>query len=107
MRMTSDEQPEYKESRKTRKIRLPSRFSNPPNLSYLKSLCELPKKADELWSRDEWISLCGYLHNGNGPTQFVMGFRDGQGRKQYVRSKTKPIDRAISWAWATITGKSK
>jgi hypothetical protein len=62
-----------------------------------------PKRADDIWTKSEFNSLCYHLHNGNGPTQFVMGFRDRDGCKQYKRSKRWPADRIIPWAWASIS----
>ena len=34
-----------------------------------------------------------------------MGFRDKAGAKRYVRAKTKPVDRALSWSLATVQGR--
>ncbi len=36
-----------------------------------------------------------------------MGFQDDKGCKKYVRSKNVHVERAISWAWGSITGFSK
>jgi hypothetical protein len=66
-----------------------------------------PKKATDIWTRSEWTNLCTHLHNGNGKTHFVMGFRDDTGAKRYVRSKRLGVDRAITWSWSSILGTSK
>ena len=66
-----------------------------------------PRRADAAWTRSEWTALCEHLHNDNGPTNFVMGFRDTVGCKKYVKSKKKPVDQAISWAWSSIAGSPK
>jgi hypothetical protein len=66
-----------------------------------------PQRADAVWTRSEWTALCEHLHNGNGMTQFVMGFRDKDGCKKYVRSKRLPVSRAISWSWQSISGTPK
>lgn len=66
-----------------------------------------PKRADAIWTQSEWSSLCEHLRNGNETTHFVMGFRDNDGCKQYVRSKKLPAHRAISWAWSSIAGSPK
>jgi hypothetical protein len=66
-----------------------------------------PKTADTVWTRQEWTLLAEHLHNDNGPFRFIMGFRDPAGCKQYKRSKTKPVSRAIPWAWSTIAGRAK
>ena len=66
-----------------------------------------PKRADEVYSQIEWTALCEHLHNGNDTTHFVMGFRNTDGCKKYVRSKKLPVGRAISWSWASIAGSPK
>ena len=66
-----------------------------------------PKRADAVWTRSELTALYTHLHNGNGSTQFVMGFRDANGCKCYVKSKKWPVDRAISWSWQSISGSPK
>lgn len=64
------------------------------------------KPASEVWTCAEWTKLCRHLHNGNELTGFIMGFtKDGE--KTYVRSKKLLVDRAISWSWSTIRGRSK
>ena len=65
-----------------------------------------PQRANALLTKRQWTSLCLHLHNGNDAHGFVMGFRK-DGAKKYTRSKNLPVDRAISWAWSTIEGKSK
>jgi len=62
-----------------------------------------PQRADAVWTRSELTALYDHLHNGNGTTHFVMGFRDKDGCKKYVRSKNLRVDRAISWALQSIT----
>ena len=39
------------------------------------------RPAKDVWTQREWITLCQHLHNENGPTEYIMGFRqDGQKR---------------------------
>ena len=66
-----------------------------------------PKRADAVWTQSEWTALCNHLHNGNDAQHFVMGFRDKDGCKKYVRSKKWRVDRAISWSWQSIAGSPK
>ena len=66
-----------------------------------------PKRANEVYSQIEWTALCEHLHNDNGTTHFVMGFRNKDGCKKYVRSKKLPVGRAISWSWGSIAGSPK
>lgn len=65
------------------------------------------KAADAVWTRTEWTNLCGHLHNENSSTHFIMGFRDADGCKRYVRSKRLPVERAISWGWTSVAGSPK
>ena len=64
------------------------------------------KPATEIWTCEEWTKLCRHLHNGNGPTGFIMGFNK-DGEKVYVRSQKLLVPRAISWSWSTICRRSK
>lgn len=66
-----------------------------------------PKRADAVYSQIEWTALCEHLHNENDSTHFVMGFRNKDGCKNYVRSKKLPVGRAISWSWGSIAGSPK
>jgi hypothetical protein len=52
------------------------------------------KAANELWTAEEFAKLALHLHNGNEPRRFVMEIRTENG-KQYVRSKTVGISKAI------------
>jgi hypothetical protein len=60
-----------------------------------------------VWTQSEWTALCDHLHNGNDATRFVMGFRDADGCKRYVKSKKLTVARAISWSWQSISGTPK
>lgn len=66
-----------------------------------------PQRADSVWTQSEWTALCEHLHNDNGTTQFVMGFRDKDGCKKYVKSKKLLVQRGISWGWQSIAGSPK
>lgn len=71
------------------------------------ALCSFQgKPALEVWTVQDLARLWNHLHNGNGPFDFVMGFRDKTtGAKQYKRSRKVPVHRAISWALATVQGR--
>ena len=71
------------------------------------ALCSFQgRPALEIWNLPEMGRLWQHLHNGNGPFDFVMGFLEkATGQKRYVRSKTKPVERAVSWALATVQGR--
>jgi hypothetical protein len=102
----TDELCAWQTARTVRRFRLPRLTKNAERDPFA-VLSWQPKKASDVWTRQGWTNLCEHLQNGNAPTHFVMGFRDCNGGKRYVRSKRLPVDRAISWAWASIAGKPK
>ena len=71
------------------------------------TLCSFQgKPALEIWPVRDLGRLWEHLQNGNGPFDWVMGFRDkATGVKQYKRSRKVPVHRAISWALATLQGR--
>lgn len=66
-----------------------------------------PKRADRLFTRDEWIALCTWLHNGNPSTHWVQGFVRDDGTVKNGRSMRIPASRGITWAWSSILGTAK
>ena len=70
------------------------------------ALCSFQGKAAlEIWSLQDIGRLWQHLHNGNGPLDWVMGFRDKTTKaKRYVRSKKVAVHRGISWAIDTLRG---
>ena len=68
------------------------------------ALCSFQgQPALEIWTVKDLGRLWQHLHNGNGRFEWVMGFRDkATGAKQYKRSRKVPVERAISWALATV-----
>ena len=60
------------------------------------------RTADLVWTKSEWETLAGFLHNENSANQFVMAWRKG-GQSHYCKSRTMTVGRAIPWAWRTIT----
>ncbi|MCE0484794.1 MAG: hypothetical protein LV479_11230 [Methylacidiphilales bacterium] len=60
------------------------------------------RTADLVWTKSEHEVLVRFLHNGNGDHQFVMALRK-EGRGHFFKSRKITVDRAISWAWRTIT----
>lgn len=65
------------------------------------------RRADAVWTDAQALVLYGHLHNGNGETAWVMGFRDGEGRPCYRRSAKVPARRGMTWAWNTVKGRTK
>jgi hypothetical protein len=95
------------DERPAKRLRLRAPAGEVDGQNPLASLNWQPQSADAVWTRSEWTALCEHLHNGNGTTQFVMGFRDSDGCKRYVKSKTLRVERAISWAWSSLAGSPK
>ena len=46
--------------------------------------------------------LSEHLHNDNPENHFIMGYREADGCKRYLRSKNTTVKKALSWAWASI-----
>jgi len=90
--------------RPSKRLSMKARLAIGPNLALLSWH---PKRADAVWTRSELTELYRHLHNDNDPTHFVMGFRDAEGCKRYVRSKNLMVDRAISWSWQSVAGSPK
>lgn len=89
---------------KSTELRLPSL---PPPSKAFSQLRWQPKPATAVWSKSEWTSLCAHLHNDNPEHHFVMGFRDVDECKKYVRSKKLGVERAITWSWSSLAGSPK
>jgi hypothetical protein len=64
-------------------------------------------KADCFWTRDEFLSICEHMLNGNPPTDFLLIYRDTDNRARFSKSKRARADRRASWSWDTITGRAK
>jgi hypothetical protein len=66
-----------------------------------------PRSADLVWTKNEFLALCGRMHNGNAETEFMHVYRDPAGQPRFVRSKTVLMQRRATWAWDTIVGRAK
>ena len=61
------------------------------NVSALANNCALIghcSKADCVWTRDDFLTICELLRNGNAPTEFLLVYRDNENRPQFAKSKT-------------------
>jgi len=65
------------------------------------------KPIDQLLTESETKILWRYLHNDNEPCNFIMGWRQPDGKKKYVKSKQKRAETIIDWAWSSIGGNPK
>ena len=64
-------------------------------------------KADCVWTRDEFLTICEHMLNGNPPTDFLLVYRDKENRPKFAKAKTAKAGRRASWSWDTITGRAK
>lgn len=67
------------------------------------------RRADVVWTRHEFLSLCGHMLNGNEPDFFMLAFRDKEGSARFAKAKEGKtfMERRASWAWDTVTGRAK
>jgi len=65
------------------------------------------KKADLIWSREDFFAICEHMRNGNEPNFFMIPYRDETGIPRFVKAKRERADRRAAWAWDTITGQAK
>src|SRR5205814_9377692 len=63
--------------------------------------------ADREWKKSEFVTLCRCLLNDNSDHDFMLVYRNDQGQPHFAKAKNARVDPRISWAWETITGKSK
>jgi hypothetical protein len=65
------------------------------------------QRADLIWTKGEFLTLCHYLLNGNGPTDFLQVYRDAEGSPKFAKSKRASMHRRATWSWDTIRGQTK
>ena len=56
-------------------------------------------KADCVWTRDDFLTICELLLNGNAPTDFMLVYRDKENRPRFAKSKKSKAERRATWAW--------
>ena len=64
-------------------------------------------KADLVWTRTEFLTLCEHMLNGNSQTDFLFAYRDPENLPKFAKAKTVRADRRSSWAWDTICGRAR
>ena len=64
-------------------------------------------RADRIWTRAEFMQLCKIMRNGNDPTEFLHVYCDSKGQPRFVKAKSADVEKRITWAWDTITGRAK
>jgi hypothetical protein len=63
--------------------------------------------ADRIWTREQFLLLCGYMRNNNPADEFLRVYRDSDGVSRFVKSKSAKVEQMITWAWDSITGRAK
>jgi len=64
-------------------------------------------KADCIWTRDDFLTLCELMLNCNASTDFMLVYRDEENRPRFAKSKSAKAERRATWSWDTITGCAK
>jgi hypothetical protein len=63
--------------------------------------------ADRVWTREEYLQLCRHMRNDNPPNEFLHVYRDSNGAARFVKAKSPDVEKRITWAWDTITGRAQ
>jgi hypothetical protein len=90
----------------------PLAITDATNLPPLADHCYLVgrgQRADVVWSEGDFLTLCEHMLNGNPLNHFLAAWNDKQtGEAQFAKApQLVRADKRATWAWATITGKSK
>src|SRR4051812_14548664 len=56
-------------------------------------------RADVVWTRTEFLTLCEHMLNGNSQTDFMLVYCDQENRPKFVKAKTAKANRYATWAW--------
>ena len=64
-------------------------------------------RADRIFTRYEFVRLCQLMLNDNPATEFLHVYCDSKGAPRFVKAKSADVEKRITWAWDTITGKAK
>jgi len=65
------------------------------------------RPADREWTKPQFLTLCHFMLNGNGEHDFLHAYRGADGQPHFAKAKKARVNRRITWAWETITGKAK
>jgi hypothetical protein len=65
------------------------------------------QRADRVWTREEFVLLCNLMRNDNPADEFLHVYCDSNGGPRFVKAKSVNVEKRITWAWDTITGKAK
>jgi hypothetical protein len=62
--------------------------------------------ADRVWTREEYLLLCHHMRNDNPPNEFLHVYCDSNGAPRFVKAKSPDVEKRITWAWDSITGRA-
>jgi hypothetical protein len=62
--------------------------------------------ADRIWTREEFVLLCTFMRNDNPADEFLRVYCDSGGTSHFVKSKSAKVEKMITWAWDSITGRA-
>jgi len=66
------------------------------------------KRADVIWSEGDFLALCEHMLNRNPMTHFLTAWTDKEnGQARFAKATKCRADKRASWAWASITGKTR
>ena len=65
------------------------------------------RRADILWTRDDFRALCHRMLNGNGAHEFLLCYRDAQEKVKFSKAYRAKASARIDWAFDTICGTAK
>jgi hypothetical protein len=65
------------------------------------------QKADVIWTKTDFVSLCEIMRNGNDPHFFMIPYQKEDGTAHFAKAKKARADKYASWAWDAITGKAR
>src|SRR5450432_3718578 len=90
---------------------MPLELPTPAALPQLATDCVLvghERKADIVWTRQQFLSICEHMHNGNDPQFFLTAYRrEADGAPCFAKAKKARVDSHANWAGDTITGRAK
>jgi hypothetical protein len=90
-------------------LSLPDAARRLPTLANHWFLVGEAKRADVIWSEDDFKALFEHMLNENPLSHFLNVWVDANGQARFARncSTARRADRQTNWAWDTIIGKAK
>jgi hypothetical protein len=84
---------------------LPALAERLPQLATLPVIIGHAKKADLVWTDEQFRDLCLHMLNGNPDNFFLMPFRDAKtGQPRFAKANKASARHRIQWAWDTVRG---